>query len=424
MNGQQTLIARGTVSILAGIASVLACSTSYLFSVPSRLFDRLLSLAFCVSRIGIFALIFIVLHIAPRGDIPAYYWPEANSVLKGLLPYRDFTSSYSPLHPYLDAVAISIWHSPLAIILLAILAECVLLPLWLRFARAFLSEAETRTSAILYLTSAISIQFVAIDGQNNVIIALLLGLSLFFLVRHKPLLSGLSTGLSIAAVKFLPLLFVPAYFLSLRRRWSWLAGLTLVLLLVYGTCAVLHLPMLTPLQGQGDLKTAGNLPYLVESILGISLSNRLWDLIFLVVLAAIFLVVARAVRSATPEGRLRIITFSMAALTLALLTFSKKSWPPYMMLALFPICALVDRRRISLIGFALVGFVASVSPSYWATVLLQPSSLKEHQGLLAGHAPNFILLGLQIALIAGYGWLFRLSLQSIASASQFSSPAP
>jgi hypothetical protein len=58
------------------------------------------------------------------------------------MPYRDFASSYAALNPYVDAIAVSLWYSPLAIILLAILVEAALLPLWLHFGRELFSEHE------------------------------------------------------------------------------------------------------------------------------------------------------------------------------------------------------------------------------------------------------------------------------------------
>jgi hypothetical protein len=416
VTGQQTIIARGALSIFAGAVSVLACSSPRLQRLPGRQFDRLTSIAFAVTRLGLFCLVFFVLHLAARGDVPTFYWPEANHILEGLRPYRDFPSSYAPLHPYLDAIVIRIWHSPLAIILLAILAECSILPLWHSFSRTFLSEEESRNATLLYLTSAISLQFVTIDGQNTVIIGVLLSLALLLLSFRRELLSGVVTGLSIGAIKFLPLLFVPAFFLSIQKRWRWLVGAALPILAVYGTAVALHLSILTPLQREGNNKGAGNLPFLVESILGASLPSRLWDLLLLVVLAAIFLLAARTARNAAPETRLRVITFSMAALTIALLAFSKKSWPPYLMLTLFPLCLLIDRRRISLICFALVGVVAALEHSYWSSILSQPTSLVAHQGLFSGGASYLILFGLEVALLASYGWLLTLSVGKIASA--------
>ncbi len=227
LTGELSLVGRGALGVVAGIASVAIASHPFPRRLSNARFDRLVTTTFAVSRLGIFGLIFLLLRISPRGDIPAFYWPEASSVLRGLLPYRDYGSSYAPLHPYLDGLAILIWHSPLAIILLAIFAGIAMLLLWLRFGREFLSEAEVRTAALLYLSSAISLQFVTVDGQNNVIVAAFVALSLLLASRQRELVSGAAIGIAVAAVKFTPLLYGPAFFLSLPRRWRWALGMAI-----------------------------------------------------------------------------------------------------------------------------------------------------------------------------------------------------
>jgi hypothetical protein len=419
VTGYQTFIARGVLGVFAGVASTLACSLAYPRRLSKSTFDRSITLAFATSRLGIFGLIFFLLRLPPRGDVPAYYWPEALSILRGLLPYQDFPSSYAPLHGYLDAAAICLWHNPLAIVLLAILTEITVLPLWFRFGRAILSETEIRMAALLYLCSGIGLQFVAIDGQNNVMVAAFVTFSFYLVLRQKELFSGSAVGTAVAAIKFLPLLYGPAFFFALPRRWRWAIGMTLPIAIVYGSFVAMHLPILVPLQTEGNNQGAGSLPFLVESILGITISPRIWDILLIAVLAAIFVLLARATRGTTTEVRLRGIVFAVAALTLALLFFSKKSWPPYLMLALFPICLSVGARRMQIIGFAGFSVVAVIEHSYWASLLNQLTAQALHQGLLSGQLIDIVFLFVEIALIAGYGWLLILSLRQLRSIAHF-----
>ncbi len=398
-----------------------ACSNGTLRRMAAPRFDRLAILSFLVTRLGLFGLIFFVLHIPPRGDVPAYYWPQANSVLRGLVPYRDFVSSYAPLHPGLDAMAVRVWHSPLSIILLAVVVEMALLPLWLGFGRTLLSETEVRTAALLYLFSSVSLQFVAVDGQDTVMIGVLLGLAMFFLARRRETLSGASLGLAISAIKFLPLIYAPAFFVATARRWRWALGLAIPLVVVYGGALGMHLPISMPLRQEGGIKGAGNLPYVVESLLGVSLPSRLLDGILVLVLAGIFYRLWRVAEAASPEARLRALTFAIAALTLALLIFSKKSWSSYLTLALFPIGLLIDaRRKVELLGFALLGVIAVIEHSYWATLLHQLSSQELHRGLLSGEAMFFVFLAIELMLLAGYGWLLGLAWRKMAAGTSFS----
>ena len=417
MTGNQTLIARTALSVIAGAIGIVAVSSSRLRALPRQSFDRLINIAFIVSRLATYFGIFFILRLQPRGDVPAFYWDDANAVLRGLVPYREFLTSYAPLHPYLDAIAIRLWHTPLSIIVLAVCVEFLLLPIWLRAGRSFLSEHQLRTAALLYCTSTISLQFVTIDGQDNVIIATLLALAVLLLHKNRHLASGAAVGLGAVSIKFLPLLYAPLFFFSSLRRWRWTVGLAIPVGLVYGAFAAQHLAILTPLTLEGSLKSANDLPYLVEAILGITVPSRIWDMLTLAALGIILALVAKSMRGATTPLRLYILTSGMAALTLGILLFSKKSWPPYLVIALFPLCLLIpSANKLKTIAFALFGVIAVVSPSYWATVHAQFSAQEFHQGLLAHQASCLVFLALQILLILGYIWLLIESLRQIVSA--------
>ncbi len=416
MTGTQSLFARTALGCLVGGISVWVSSISRLRTLARTSFDRTITVAFVVSRLVVCIGIFLVLRIAPRGDIPAFYWGESNAVLAHLLPYRDFLSSYAPLHPYLDAVAILIWHSPLAIILLAICAEAFVLPFWLSVGRIFLDEHHVRSACLLYLTSVISLQFVAIDGQDNVIIALSLVLALFFMHRCRFFASGAAIGAAFTTVKFLPLLYMPIFVTLAPRRWRWLAGASAIILPVFGVCLILRLPILTPLLFEKRMTSAGNFPYLFEGLTGLSIPTQIWDMLVVLALSTVFLLITMKVRQASGANRLRLLSFGFAALTLTLLICSKKSWPPYLMLCLFPVCLLIKNfTRLRVLAFALFGVVAVTANSYWATVLQQAVSSQFHRGLLAHRPDCLILLVLQVALVAGYLCLLRLAIREICN---------
>lgn len=316
MTGSQTFAARAALGLIVEGVAVVSVLNSRLRQLARPQFDRLISSAFLLSRLGLYAAVFFLAHITPRGDIPSYYFPEASSVLRGLMPYRDFVSSYAPLHPYIDSVPVMLWHSPLSIILLSIVFDFVLLRLWLRLGRGFLQEAELRTAAILYTASAIGVQFVAVDGQDTVLIAVFLALALLMSSRARERLSGAAVGTSIAAVKFLPVLFAPAFFVVSRRPWRWALGFFVPLAAVYGTAVALHLPILVPVQQEGNVRTSGNLPYLIEVLSGITVPPRVWDVILVLVLAAIFVLLYSKARQAELEVRLRLLAFAIPAITL------------------------------------------------------------------------------------------------------------
>jgi hypothetical protein len=413
MTGEQTLVARAALGIFVGAVSIPAVRSRRLHDLPRETFERFITIAFVVSRVGLWFLLFFVLRLAPRGDV-TIYMEEAQKALLHLMPYRDFVSSYAPLHSYMDALLIGFFRTPLSLILFAILVESLLLPLWFRAGRAFLSDSELRTGAILYLTSAVSLQFVAIDGQDNIIIAVLLALAILLVQQRKAFSSGVAVGVGISLLKFLPLLYVPAFFFAVPRRWRWVAGLGVVVAVVYGSVALAHAPILQPLLKEGSLRTSADVPFLIEGATGATLPSFLWNGLLLVMLALVIGLIAKACYKANEIVRLRVLTFAVPALTLTLVLFAKKSWPPYLMLTLLPLCLLIsNRHRLGAFLFAIFGVVAVVEHSYYATILHALSAPEFHQGLLAHDPHCVVFFGMQILLLAGYGWLLVASIQQI-----------
>jgi len=433
MTGSQTLLSRAALGVVAALGSVLLLSFASLQEWSRRSFDRTGIAMLIVSRLGLFCVLFLCFGAAPRGDVPSFYLNQVQAVMQHKLPYRDFPSAYAPLHSYLDAGLFRLWHTPLALMLFPVLAELLLLPLWLRAGRAFLGGGEVRVAALLYLASPISLQFVAVDGQDNVVIALLVVTALLLVLRGRTVLSGAALGLSIVTFKFLPLLYAPVFFLAHPRRWRWAAGAAAVVLPVYGWLLFEHAPVLQPLAAEGELRSAGDLPYLVEAVSGLTLPRRFWDLLLLLALLALFTAVSRAARSAPPAVRLRAITFGTCAITLAVLLLSKKSWPPYLMLSLFPICLLPAsgaRSRLRGASFALFGLVAVTEHSVWASRFAQFSASEFHAALQQGSAPAWLFFILEVLLLAGYAWLLRDSVRLVVrsrqrvAASVLDAPAP
>lgn len=416
MTGTHALVARAALGCVAAACSVvLGCARGF-ERLGRRRFDVLASAALLLSRLGLYCSIFVGLRIWPRGDIPVFYRPEALAALAGKLPYRDFPSSYAPLHPFLDAAVLRVWNSPLALVLFAVLVEAVAFPLFLRMARCGFNEGPVRLAALLYLASPVSLQFVVVDGQDNVLIALLLAAAILLLYRDRPLLSGASLALAIVLVKFLPMLFAPVVLMACRQRMRWLAGFAGVLGLGYLPFAALGLPLLYPLQLEGQARTASDLPFLLESALGLNLPGRAADAVLLLVLSGVLLAVGFALRGVAAERRLAVAVAGCVAVTLALLLLSKKSWPPYLMLVLFPLCLMMgaevfSRRR--LVAFAVFSWVAILAHSVWATEFLQIGGPALHGYLAAGEARSFAFLFLQLVLLGGYAWLLSLALRRI-----------
>jgi hypothetical protein len=391
-------------------------SSKRLLTIPSATFDRFVAAGVVISRFGLFLLIFAVLKIKPKGD-EGFYFEEAQKFLQHLIPYRDFRSSYAPLHAVMDAAFLHLWNNTLILMFFAVACEAALIFLWLRFGRSLFAESHVRIAALLYLASPISLQYTVVDGQDNVIIALLMVLSLYYLFKRKDLLSGVLFAASVCCVKFLPLLFAPELFFASSRRWRWALAAVIPTALIYGWFQfVLHANITVPVSHEGAIRTAGNLPYLVSTIIGIDLPLGVLDLIFLLLVLATIVVCLRALWHQDLATRSRLAVFAVAAVNLAFVLFSKKSWPSYLMLSLFPVSLVpsfdpADPKRQKswswlLAGFCFFGFVAVVENSVWFSLFLKAPAPAMHTMILQGNKVAIMFLLMQLVLIGGYLLLF------------------
>ena len=417
MTGIQSLEARTALGSIFASASYILGSSRWIHRGKQQSFDRAVNLAFIASRVGLYIFVYFILHLAVRGDVPTFYVEPARAALQGALPYIGYSTSYAPLHATLDAGLLLLWNSPHVIILFAIVAECFVLPVWMRASRLFLPEETVRIAAVLYLCSAMSVQFVAIDGQDNAVLEVLLGLSLLLLARYRALLSGAVLAAGAVIIKFLPLLFAPAFFLVAARRLRWLAGFAIVLIVGYGYFVLRHVPILFPFRLEHGSRTASDLPYVIEAIVNHTPPNIAEDLTFGIALLIILALLARVgFRRPTREVALCAITFGCAALNLALLFFSRKSWPDYIILTLFPLGLLFGEggyRRLRIACFAAFNVIAVTTHSIWATVFSQFLAEPFHHALARRQPMAWVFLITQILLIAGYAWLLVESIDTM-----------
>ena len=120
-------------------------------------FDHNLIAVYAGSRSLVFFAAFFVFHQKPWADLVGVYVPEAHAVMHGLVPYRDFASSYAPLNPYIDAALLWLHDSPLSILVFQIVCDIVSVPFWIRFLRRCVNEATILEAALMYLVQPLVI---------------------------------------------------------------------------------------------------------------------------------------------------------------------------------------------------------------------------------------------------------------------------
>jgi hypothetical protein len=373
----------------------------------NRRFDRIYFTAYAASHFLVFLVVFVVLHEAPRTDLPAYYVPEAHSVMRGLLPYRDFQSSYAPLNPYLDAALLKVHDSSFSILIFQILCDAFSVPFWIGFLRRALNENTVRKAALLYLIQPVVIWGICIDGKNQGLIALLLAVS-FYTIARREILSGVSLSLSWILVKILPVIFLPTLFFGARRRARWLIGVMAPSILVYGGFLLLRVDVSQAMRRESMFSTPQNLPYLFGALTGFEIPRLALSVVLLLVVAATLGVTVRSqLRQDTNAAGLWVMALSCELVLLTVMLVNKKSDTSYLGMCFFLLCGFVasDADRggqwmsnwyvlLTLFGLPVV--------SFWFWPLKMEQAVRLHALWLAGNRNAWIMMAMQVILELSY----------------------
>ena len=429
MIGNHSLILRGGIGIVMSACAVVSWMRVPRLRIASASFLRPFMATYAVSRLGLYTLAMLVLHLRPQGDV-ILYMEEGAPALAGKLVYRDFLTPHAPLSPYFLASMLRLHNSPLTLILFAILFDIATIYIWLKAASFFLDPITLQRAALLVLFSPTSLITEAIDGQMNAFIALCLALAVYALVCRRDLLSGALVAVPACAVKFITLMYAPGFLFASRRKLTASAGFVAVILIPYVSFALAGADLAGPLRAEGAHITCSNLTFLIELVTGRSLGLRLPDaflaLSWLLIVSLTFLAMRRASGSA-PANRRRVfylLTISLIAELLCIIVFSKNTWDRYLVMAMFPLCTLVAEMTLpEVIGYAVFATVAGWEPTYWALMLNWTPALQLHARLLAGDHLTLIMLAAELVEVGGSLYLWIACLRRLAAIPAIASTA-
>lgn len=311
-------------------------------------------------------------------DAVIYYYPQAQKVLSGQVPYRDFTSHYSFLFPVLLAPALCVWHSAGAVVLTMFALETLMILLYL--SRWIQADYPNRLRvAFLYSFSPISIYWVGITGYNGSIIALFALTSLIFAHRKKDSLSVAFAVLGFLFSKLLMFLSYPAILLFGRRnRTRKSLSAAGAIACYYAALYAIGIDIFHPIEHEMTRVTSGNIwfllsPLIPEGFAGTSLWNYAAILSFSLVCVPMILLYVRSTNGERRNEFDAAIAL-IAAMNLAFFIFSKKSYTFYMPMAfIFILHTLVFMRadRAGLARGLLPVFFLSATTTF-ETNLYQP----------------------------------------------------
>jgi hypothetical protein len=355
------------IGLLCVLSGLLLTRSKHLVDSNEKWFNRALFAVWLLSRLSLFVIVYVLSAMEPASDVSAYYWPQARMAARGMLVYSDFRSSYAPLFPYVLAVATWIWSSPKVIVVFAIAAEGVSLPFWRVIATQLLSERRARIASVLYVTSALPLVNVALEGQNQVYVSLLFAVALWSLVRGRSRLAGVVLSASVVAVKFLPLVALPAFLTKRASRRSFGLAFVALPLVVYGALALKGVDVLMPVRMEGTDQTSGGLPFVaagVLSMLGGAVPSVLLDMVTLLVLGCVSVYLMTRRFRIPALGTL----WSLVLMFTTLLLVSKKAYTSYLVMSFYPFCVIESERFPSwksALSFGLFGMAAMIERTLW-----------------------------------------------------------
>jgi hypothetical protein len=389
-----------------------------------RQFDLYFITLYATCHFLLFFATFFVLHQKPWADLTGAYMPQAHAVMQGLFPYRDFPSSYAPLNPYLDALILKVHDSPLSILVFQIVCDILSVPFWMAFLRRFMNEMTVRKAALLYFVQPLVAWEICIDGKNQGLIALLLGIA-FCAIGRREIVSGLSLSLTWILVKFLPVMFVPTLFATARKRVTWLVSVAVPTVLVYGGFILANANVIAGARKESNLATPQNLPYLVGVLTGYNLSAIVLNLALLFTVgAALVLTIWAQLRAKGESAKLWATALGAQLILLTFLIMNKKSDTSYLGMCFFLLCAFAafdaDRGKRAMSAlYALLSLLSLPIASFWYWPLNRQAATVLHVMWLSGNRNASVMIAMQVLLVGcytGLAWGILRTLQKPAAA--------
>ena len=382
--------------------------------LPEKTFLRCALGLQVIPALALFVALYVIGHQAPTSDVPAYYLPAAHAVLTGLVPVRDFATSYAPLFPYVAAGLVSLWDSGKVFALFDILLNAATLLLWHAAASRCHDRATARLATLLFASCG-HVLVQGLLGTNQAWVGAALAASAVGLLHGRDLGAGVIQAAAAGTTKLLAHVFWPVLWLFAPHRWRWLLGALVPVSALYGAFVAMGAGsgLLYPLVFEGEKISPGNLPYLLDLVVGGSgtAERLILDGLTLAALAVGFGWLLFSTRAVPPRNRPRWLPAGVALVGLILMLFSKKSFTGYVVFVMYPVVLMLvaglANARVRT-GFLLAfNVLLVVEPTLWFRLGGFNQTLRAWlAGGGGGAALGFVCVDL--ALLACYvyvGWL-------------------
>ncbi|HRP62001.1 MAG TPA: hypothetical protein PK400_01770 [Phycisphaerales bacterium] len=414
----QTIVLKIGVALALGLAGCVLVCWRRLFELEARQFSTVIWTLMLASRLGGFITLFVILGLEPRSDVQTYFF-WSHLILDGHIPthHADLPLHYGPAFLYITTGALMLWDSAKCLVLVAILFDLATFPLWLATARRAFDETIVRRAAILYIFAPVPFGSIVISGQNHIWVGFLIALCFYLMGKNRVGAAAFAMGLSVVAVKFLNLLYMPIMAAQSRRWVTMGVGFLLPVVIAYGVAWYYNINPIDGILFHAEHFSSGTVPFLLTAFgwpMDGVIFSRTMKIISLLALASIFL-------PAWITGSLRredAVILMLSAITYTFLLVSTKGFAGYATMVFFPVCilfALVRVRLFALGVFVCYGVLASIASSLWYRVITARDMsfivLDKSHGVPTMHLVVF--MAVEVALVACHAVLLWWSLRML-----------
>jgi len=262
----------------------------------------------------------------------------------------------------------------------------------------------------------------ALLGTNQTWIGMALAASVLLIARDRGTASGLVQAAAACTTKVLAHLFLPVLWIFARRRTGVVLGAVLPTIATYGVFIALGAGpgLLYPLRYESEQISSGNIPYLLDLVLGGSgaAERFIVDGLTLLALGGTLGWLFLRTRTVSASKRPMLLPAGLALTGLILMLFSKKSFTGYVVFVMYPILLMLIAglaRPRARVGF-LIGFnmLLVAEPSLWFHLNGWSGGLRSWLAAGGGtSAAGFVCVDL--VLLACYVYLAWLSARWVQS---------
>jgi hypothetical protein len=297
-----------------------------------------------------------------HSDASNFYLPQTLELLSGKLPNKDFESSYSILFLPLLAIPVKVWPSAGSIILTMLVAETVMLILYLKRCWRCSWSGGWRV-AFLYAWSPFSVYWVALSGHNGILIAFWMMLGLILAEKGRAATSGVAGAMAFLTSKLLGILAWPALAFYGKERWVRRITPMAISIALVGALAVFGMDFISPIRRELALSTTGNLWSILSKLLHLVDPTTVWPYLTTTAFTLLFvpMCIVFVRRNKDNHHFDRMVAFA-AAVNLLFLALSKKAFSYYMVMSLiFVIHTIVAHKGRLVLNLLPLTYLGAVS---------------------------------------------------------------